>query len=271
MGEIFDKYQREILPTYQDKTQKNKARHLELLAAGFGDLKPGEIRPHHIYSFRDRIARKYPTQANRTQETLSHVFTKAIEWGVAEYNPCRDVRSLVLQQRERYVTDYEFRAVHQYCSPMLQCAMELAVLTGLRRGDLLGLKRDNLSDEGILVRPSKTRNSSGKVLLIEWSDELRAVVKRALSIPPQVRRHLIANRQGKAYTGDGFRNVWETARAKALREGELLESYRFSDLRVKSASDDDDAERASQRLGHTSRSTTERFYRRKPAKVRPLR
>jgi integrase len=149
--------------------------------------------------------------------------------------------------------------------------MELAVLTGLRRGDLLGLKRDNLSDEGILVRPSKTRNSSGKVLLIEWSDELRAVVKRALSIPPQVRRHVIANRQGKGYTGDGFRNVWETARAKALKEGDLLESYRFSDLRVKSASDDDDAERASQRLGHTSRSTTERFYRRKPAKVSPLR
>jgi integrase len=82
---------------------------------------------------------------------------------------------------------------------------------------------------------------------------------------------VIANRQGKGYTGDGFRNVWETARAKALKEGDLLESYRFSDLRVKSASDDDDAERASQRLGHTSRSTTERFYRRKPAKVSPLR
>jgi integrase len=216
LGEIFDRYKREILPTYPDKTQKNKARHFELLAAGFSDLTPGELRPHHIYSFRDRVARKYPTLANRTLETLSHTFTKAIEWGVAERNPCRDVRSLELPKRDRYVTDSEFSEIHKYCSPMLQCAMDLALLTGLRRGDLLALTRDNLTDDGILIKPSKTEKSSGKELLIEWSDELRAVTKRALSIAPQVRRFLIANRQGKGYTGDGFRNVWETARAKAL-------------------------------------------------------
>jgi integrase len=92
-----------------------------------------------------------------------------------------------------------------------------------------------------------------------------------LSIVPQVRRFVISNRQGNGYTGDGFRNVWERAREKALKEGDLLESYRFNDLRAKSASDEADIEKASQRLGHTSRSTTERFYRRKPVKVTPLR
>ena len=64
---------------------------------------------------------------------------------------------------------------------MLRCAMDLAVLTGLRPGDLLSLERSNLSQEGILVQTAKT----GKGLLIEWSEELRGVVSRALGLQPR--------------------------------------------------------------------------------------
>ena len=35
--------------------------------------------------------------------------------------------------------------------PMVQCAMDLAVLTGLRPGDLLRLTRANLTDDGIEI------------------------------------------------------------------------------------------------------------------------
>ena len=65
--------------------------------------------------------------------------------------------------------------------------------------------------------------------------------------------------------------MWRRARKKALDKGEIGESYRFNDLRAKSASDDIDVDRASKRLGHTSRETTEKFYIRTPKKVSPLR
>ena len=150
---------------------------------------------------------------------------------------------------------------------MHQIAMDLALLTGLRRGDLIGLTRDDVLDEGLRVQTGKT----DMPLLFEWTQELRQVIETALSMPPRVRRHIICNRAGHGYTPDGFSTVWKRARARALREGILTEPYRFNDIRAKSASDDADVERASQRLGHASRQTTERFYLRTPRKVSPLR
>ena len=37
-------------------------------------------------------------------------------------------------------------------SPMLQCAMDLATMTGQREGDLLKLSRSQLIQEGIIFR-----------------------------------------------------------------------------------------------------------------------
>jgi len=164
------------------------------------------------------------------------------------------------------VTDDEYRAVYVLAFPMMQVAMDLAVLTGLRRGDLLGLTRDHLTDEGILIRTSKT----GTPLLIEWSDELRSVVNRAKRIKPQVRLTLICSRQGKPYSGQGFAAIWQRLIRKALEKKVISERFRFHDLRAKSASDDT-LDAATARLGHMDAKLTERVYRRKPRRVKPLR
>ena len=47
----------------------------------------------------------------------------------------------------------------------VRVAMDLALLTGLRRADLLALTRQDLIDEGISVHTRKT----DKPLIIEWS------------------------------------------------------------------------------------------------------
>ena len=149
---------------------------------------------------------------------------------------------------------------------MMQVAMDLALLTGLRRGDLLSLTRNHLTDEGILIKTSKT----GKPLLIEWSDELRSVVKKAKRIKPQVRSTLICNLQGKPYSGQGFAAMWQKLIKKAVEKEVIQERFRFHDLRAKSASDDT-LEAATERLGHMDAKLTERVYRRKPRRVKPLR
>ena len=140
-----------------------------------------------------------------------------------------------------------------------------AVLTGLRRGDILSLTRENLTDEGVAVITSKTE----KPLLIEWSPTLRSIVKRPLAIRPQVRQSVICNRSGKSYTPDGFSSVWDSLMHKAMKHGSM-ERFQFRDLRAKSASEDT-LEAATARLCHVDSAITERVYRRKPAKVRPLR
>jgi integrase len=76
-------------------------------------------------------------------------------------------------------------------SVMIQCAVDLAVLTGLRPADLLHLTRGNLADDGIEIETSKT----GKRILIEWSEALRSAVKRTLAAAPQVRQPIVCNLQ----------------------------------------------------------------------------
>ena len=145
--------------------------------------------------------------------------------------------------------------------------MDLAVLTALRPGDLLGLTRTNLTDDGIEVATSKT----GKRLLIEWSEALRSTVKRALAQAPQVRQPIICNKQGKAYTVDGFNTIFYRAMGKVVKDEKsgLTERFQFRDLRAKSASDDT-AEAASKRLGHADSKITERVYRRKAERAKPF-
>jgi integrase len=220
-----------------------------------------------VYAYRHKREQTgHLTTVNHELETLKHVFTMAIEWGVLDTNPARDVRKFPKKKRTRYVTDDDFAAVYDLASPMIQAAMDLAVLTGLRRGDLLSLTREDLTDEGILIATSKT----DKGLVIEWSDELRRVVERCKKLRPHVRQQLIANGRGKQYTGTGFGTNWRRAVDRAIKAGTLQERFSFHDLRAKSASDDT-LQAASERLGHSETGTTERYYRRRPARVKPLR
>ena len=145
--------------------------------------------------------------------------------------------------------------------------MDVALLTGLRRGDILKLTRDSITEAGLRVETSKT----DKPLLFAMTGELKAALDRALAIQPKVRRFVICNKQGEGYSGDGFSTLWNRARKKALKDETLEAPFAFNDLRAKSASDDESADRASQRLGHTNRQTTERYYIRTPRKVTPLR
>lgn len=273
MNDLADKYQREVVPGYGIKTQKNKAKELGRIRAVFGHMPLADIAARGIRAFRDKLGQRHgnewlkPVLANRTLGTLSHMLTTAMEWNILETNPCQGVRRAPEPKRTRYVEDHEFWAVHKECPPMLQLVMELALLTGLRREDLLNLTRDSVTSKGLLVHTGKT----GKSLIFDWTDALREVIRKAQAISPQVRRVIICNRQGKKYTPDGFSSVWGRFRQRALDSGALKESFRFNDIRSKSVSDDVDIGKASNRLGHTSQRMTEAYYLRAPKKVRPLR
>lgn len=268
MADLFDRYKIEVIPTKAPRTQKDNLREITLLRAFFGEMLPRNLQPRHGYAYYNERKTTSLRRAVNEMALLSHVFTKAVEWGVVDANPCREIRKQRPKPRQRYVTELEYASAYKVMPPMVQCAMDLGVLTGLRPADLLGLQRSCLTDEGILIDTRKT----GKRLLVEWSDELRCVVKRALGLPPHIRQPLICNRRGKPYTVDGFNSIWYRRMQKAVADNEnpLAEPFQFRDLRAKSASDDT-VEGATARLGHNDPRLTERVYRRKPTVVRPLR
>ena len=271
MSDVFDRYKLEVMPRKKSQTAIYAFKYLAFV---FGDMPPRDVKPRHVYAYMYERAKKAPGGVLKEVGLLSHILTKCIEWGVVESNPCFQVsrKSYLRNPRHRYVTDDEYKAVYELANERVQIVMDLAVLTGLRRSDILGLTRASLTDDGILVKPGKTEDSSGKTLLILWSDELRDVVERAKKLKPQVRQPLVCNRQGKAYNGNGFNSMWQRLIRKAFDEEKVISSrFQFRDLRAKSATDDDVLADASDRLGHSSQSLTKRVYIRKPTRVKPLR
>lgn len=261
VADAIARYRREVLPEKAVKTQEDQGLYLTRFGEVFGGYAVNAVRPVHIQQFVGQWSLK-PTTGNRTLEVIKHLFQKAVQWGCIDRNPAREVERFKLKERTRYVTDEELGRLYALASPMMQCAIDLAVLTGLRRADLLSLTRDHLTDAGILIQTGKT----GKALLIEWSDALRAVVAKAWAIEPRVRRHLIVGARGKPYTADGFSAQVQRIMLKLPK----AQRFRWHDLRAKSASDDT-LEAATARLGHTSPAMTKKHYYRAPQKVRPLR
>lgn len=265
VGDVIDRYRIDVSPHKAKTTQSNEAKQLTRLASVFGDLLPDDVTAQHVYQFMDARS-KTPTAARHEVSLLGHVFVKAIRWGAATRNPAHGIEKPKSKPRDRYVTDAEFEAVRELAIPSMKVAMDVALLTGLRQGDILSLTRNALTDSGILVRTSKT----GAGLLIQYTTALEDVLDSAKKLKPQVGpgQFLIRNRSGKRYTSSGFKANWQRLMKKAMDLG--IEHFTFNDIRAKSASESESLTDASERLAHSSTAITKRVYFRKPMKVQPL-
>lgn len=264
LHDVIDRYRVSVLPDKAASTQKDQSAELTRLDAVFGSMRPDEVSTQHVYQYLD-MRSETPTAARHEVALLRHVFKKAIRWGAGTRNPASGVELPKSQPRDRYVTDDEFETVYAIAKPPIQVAMDFALLTGLRLGDILRLNRESLLAEGMFVPTSKT----GKGLIFDYTDELRYTIKRSRALKPQVPGYyLVRARHGGRYTVNGFQSIWGRLMRKAEENG--LERYTFNDLRAKSASDSDTLNAASERLGHSSPSITKSVYMRKATKVRPL-
>lgn len=277
IGQLLDQYSVQVVPTKAWKSQESNQISIRRLRLVFGEMLVSAIEPHHVYKYVTMVSEKHGLHsARRDWEVLRHVYTKAVEWGLVKAHPLiGQVRLEKPKPRDRYVTDAELSAALEYANPLINAYIEFKLLTGLRRKDILLLRRDDLREDGIHVRPTKTAKSSGKKLIIQWSQELEDAVAAAFAVPRKVGSvFLFPNRSGKCYvdkeTGraNGFDSAWDRFMEKVEAAG--VERFQERDLRAKSASDDVDLESARRRLGHTSEQITRTVYRRKGEVVQPL-
>lgn len=275
MNAIFDRYERDVMPTLGERTQKDYARHLKLLRATFGHRSPDDIKPRDIGAFLDRPKGKI--QANRQAAVMSAVCQKAVgRWYLMERNPCRDVERNPSKRRTRYVTNDEFEAVYFIMPKRMQIAMDLALITGQRQGDLLSMKWAQIANGFIQFRQAKT----GKKLAMEVSGVLQNILTRAMCLKPEFpHEYVLKTKTGARYTGEGFRAIWQRGMRKAMygyrRKGNwiepcLTERFTFHDLRAKNISDTENLSDAFDRSGHSTMAMTRGTYDRGIRKVKPL-
>lgn len=232
----------------------------------FGEMALGDVEPAHVYRY---LVERGDVQANRDKALLSVTYTHARRIGAFKGDdPAKGLQYRNAEKpRRRYVTDDEFATLVAASPPKLSAVLRVTFLAGLRIGDALALRMDDLTDEGIAYAQGKT----GARLVVEWTPELRAAVddaKRAFRRFGRV--HLFEGRQTRTkpagpYTVSGLRANFRRALAKAG-----LPHMTLHDLRRKAGSDVE-GDHATKLLGHADAKVTKRHYRARAERVKPVR
>lgn len=155
LGDVFDRYEREIIPTKAPKTQRDNLLSLKQLRAAFADAPVDAVTPQVIAQYRDKRTAK--VRANREISLLSHIYNIAREWGITNIeNPCKGVRKNKETSRDYYARDEVWNAVYAQACIELRDAMDLAYLMAQRPSDVLVTRAADIQGAYLLVAQGKT-------------------------------------------------------------------------------------------------------------------
>lgn len=229
---------------------RNWAYMLKKVREAFKGKKMGDVTASDVQRFYNAImARSSASTANRFLTLLCSLFNKARAWGdFYGDNPTALVkRQREAQHRLRFLSHEEIASLYRVAHERLYPVVASAILTGMRKGELLGLDWQNVSLERSTIYLLKTK--SGKA--------------RELPITPRL-QEVLASLEPKA-SGAVFDLPDITLRryfARALKDAKIS-GFRFHDLRHTAAShwvmNGIDLYTVQRLLGHSSPVMTQRY------------
>ena len=197
---------------------------------------------------------------------LKRLFSLCVDWGLLENNKMTRVKLLRRDdKRERYLSAEEETRLLDNASEELSPVIRFALNTGMRRGEILGLRWSDINfDSGVITIPA-TRSKGRKERHIPLNsmslEVLRGMPTRSINRGALV----FANSKGNIW--DRLKKHWEIARKKAG-----LDDFRFHDLRHTFASRlvmrGVDLTSIQKLLGHQDYETTLRYAHLSPNRLK---
>jgi len=141
---VAERWEPNILPMLRHSTARNY-RHMirRHLTPFFGALRLPEIGPAVVQKFLAEKSKQFaPWTVHQLRSILSKVFSTAQRWKYLERNPTRQVQvpSLVNTREKTTLTPEQVRALLGELEEPYRTMVLLAVLSGLRRGEIFGLR-----------------------------------------------------------------------------------------------------------------------------------
>jgi integrase len=182
----------------------------------FGTAVLSEIGSLSIEKYKmERIQSVSPATVNREIALLKHMFNLAEQWGIYRGpNPGRSVKFLAENNLQfRFLTEAEEEVLLQACSPDLQDLVVFAINTGLRLGEILNLKWQEVDFERNILKTLVRKNR--RMLEVPLNKRASVVLRGRSSL--RKCDYVFYNPK----TGDKFsRNIWWTLK-KACRKAGL--------------------------------------------------
>jgi integrase len=265
----------------------------------FGHLRLDQIKTIHILSFLDSLTKDGARQGYRkgnladgtieiNHRVLKNIFSRAVEWKLLKQNPISGVKKPIVRHKE--VIPYDENEVQQLLIALQnepfhwRVMVTLAITTGLRRGELLGLEWHHIDwNTGVLtVMQSVSMSSAG---IAHVKEPKTKSSKRKVAIPSSMLLDLkdyylykLDEREkiGDMWQGGQYNFMFCHPNGKAFHQErpylwfrefikkKRLRYIRFHDLRHTSATilinQGVHAKIISERLGHGNINTTMNIY-----------
>jgi integrase len=241
--------------------------HLKAILSFFGGSKPvSQIDRSDVDAFqRARLdttkrsgAHRSTSTINRELATLRRLLNKAVEWKAIEKNPAAGRKMLPERKgRTRFLSVGEAGRLLDACSshlyPIVLCALE----TGMRRGEILSLRWEDVDLEHRILYVGETKTGIPRHVPIS-SRLANTLLSRARNGASE---YLFAGKRGMGGHGKPFHDVRTSFKNACRRAG--VAGFRFHDLRHTAASHMVMAgvpvKVVGEILGHTTVSMTERY------------
>jgi integrase len=272
MPGVISRWYDSKLPEWAEKTATDQKRIADQMAEAFAEFEPAQVTTPVCAKYLSTFAAKKRTY-NMHRTTLRQVLAFAALEGLREgHNPIDNVPTKKLDGRHRVVTDEEVEALKEAAAlqprnghALIQM-MDLALLTGQRIGDVIGLRWQDVTDKGLLFDQGKGQGRTK--LLVKWSPALRAAIAACGKRSDKI-GHVLKSERGTGYTYGGLRSSWVR-----LCERAKIEDLHIHDFRGRAGVDalldeegEEDIKAAQKLLGHKSEAMTRHYTEGKYHKV----
>ena len=264
MTELGRRFLEEYVPTHcKPSTQGEYRRSVQLfIDPAIGKMRISEVERKDIAKLHFDLRDK-PYKANRTLGVLSKMFNLAELWELRSdgSNPCRHVKRFKEENRERFLSDDEYRRLGSALrdiqqegseTPAAIAAIRLLMLTGCRLSEIQKLRWEHVDLEAGELKLPDTKSGAKVVYLGEPAIAVLRGIEREDDNP-----WVIVGRKEHSYLTD-LQHPWRRIRARAG-----LDDLRIHDLRHSFASGGllfgEGLPMIGKLLGHTQVQTTARF------------
>lgn len=180
--------------------------------------------------YTQRVAETSVSTANHDLRVLTIMLRRAVEWGYLRENVATRVsREKTPEQAERFLYREEAERLIEASPPWLRAIVEVALQTGMRQGEILGLAWTDHVDLGRrIIRLEGTDTKGKRARVVPINQDLEALLR---ALPRSTRTDHVFHRDGRPVTKDALKRTWM---ATLKRAG--VPEFRFHDLRHTAAS-----------------------------------